>query len=96
MIPSVRKGKELQDIETAFRKLDFFSNFNCNTVTLKDIGPGNFSFPHGLKATPSGRIIIQQIGGGLIVDAGRGWDDKYVYMHNDGGIISKLKIIILR
>lgn len=93
---SFRSGREFDDIKSVLQNLDFESNFNARIVDITDIPAGDFDFRHGLGAAPSGRIIISQIGGGIVTDQQRLADDKSFYMNNSSGTISLLRIIALR
>ena len=97
MIVVLGEGREFEDIKAVLENLDFQSNFASRIVTVKDIpATSEFSIPHGLKKTPTMRIIVRQTDGGYITDGATQWNESNIYLYNNGTAIRELTVLILR
>lgn len=97
MILVLREGREFEDIKAVLQNLDFQSNFSAEIKTITDIpADSEFSIPHGLKKTPSMRLIVRQTDGGYITDGATQWTGSEIYLYNNGTEIRELKVLILR
>jgi hypothetical protein len=97
MLPVLREGREFEDLKLVLENIDFESNFSSEIKTLSDIKANSeFVIPHGLKTTPSSRIILRQTDGGYITDGTTEWTGRNIYLYNNGSHIRELKILILR
>jgi len=96
MIPIFRDGFEINELKTVLENLDFESNFS-SIIRIVDNIPANsqFSVVHGLKKVPSYRIILRQTDGGHVYD-GAEWNDREIFLYNNGSAIRRLIVLILR
>ena len=75
--------------------LTFSDNFKSDIVTIQDVAAGaEFTVSHNLKKTPEYRIILRQEGGEHITDSVGKWNDKAIYLINNGATALK-KIVLL-
>jgi len=68
------------------------SDINGDMIVLKDIPSGDFHFAHGLKRIPIYKLILRQVGGGLVLDQSKSNTDGLMFLHNGGSIINELII----
>lgn len=88
---------EDEDLKAVLENLDFESNFSSEIKIAKEIPAGaEFSIPHGLKKTPTARIILRQTDGGYITDGTTQWTESAIHLKNNGAAIRELKVLILR
>lgn len=79
-----------REIATGLNKLNFTENFESFRVDDLEIKNGEEVFiPNGLQikgnnTVPSSRIIVRQLGNGLVTDGDTPWDAKLVYLKNQG------------
>lgn len=84
-----------QSLNVGLINLSFKDNFKSDIVTIHEIGAGaEFLVSHNLKKTPEYRIILRQEGGEYITDSIGKWNDKAIYLINNGTTALK-KIVLL-
>lgn len=88
--------EQAQQITKGLSILTFDDNMQCDIKTIEGIAAGGtFGISHNLKKVPKYRIILRQDGGEYITDAS-GWDDKSIYLVNNGAsILTKLTVLIM-
>ena len=87
-----------QSLNKGLTLLSFADNFKCDIRTLTEIAAGDtFAISHSLKKTPQYRIILKQEGGQYITDGdNEQWNDKVIYLKNNGTVIlRKLTVLIM-
>lgn len=81
------------------RSLSFQSNFDgfiAENVVVPSTGLKKISIQHFLGVKPKWRIILNQVGNGVITDIPSEWDDKVITLYNNGTVDVTLTVFIAR
>ena len=86
-----------ESLATGLINLTFADNFKSDIVTIQDVGAGaDFALSHNLKKTPQYRIILRQEGGEYITDLyTKEWNDKTIYLKNNGATALKRLVVLI-
>lgn len=85
----------IDDLNTMLRGLSLVDNFNSQY--LKDIEiatSSSLKIDHKLGIVPSHRLVVKQVGGGLITDGE--YTKNYIELTNTGGSATTISVIIFK
>jgi hypothetical protein len=89
----------LRNLQAGLSQLDFADNF-ASFVAEDVIIPagGELAIRNFLDATevPRWRVILNQVGGGVITDGPTAWDSDFVYLSNAGGADATVSVAFFR
>jgi hypothetical protein len=51
---------------------------------------------HSLQSTPKYRLLLRQVGNGVITDVNDKWNDKYVTLKNNGLVAVDITVMLIR
>jgi len=85
-----------RNLAVGLRNLTLADNFSTDTHTIEIEATSEYRLRHGLKTVPSGYIITQQSGNGLITKGTTEWTNQLVYLYNNGAVTVTLTIELLK
>lgn len=84
-----------KNVTTALIRLDFLDNFQSFRVNELTIQPGEtVRITNPLPFVPSARIIVRQVGNGLITDGD--WDIQILRLINNGAVPVTISVIFFK
>lgn len=101
---SISKGLDdlIKKLMHGLGKLTFEDNMESFKVVDLEIPAGQvITISNKLTFVPSKYIIVSQEGNGLVTkdvspDTGKGWDNKFVFLKNNGSFTVKITVIFMR
>jgi hypothetical protein len=91
----------LNDLIDAFifqsSSISIESNFNGYVAKDVEIAPGeSLNIQHFLGVIPKWRVILKQVGNGVITDVNEKWNTKFICLKNNGSEKVTISILIAR
>ena len=87
----------IAEYSRVMKALSFKSNFDGLIVEDVVIPANSFiRISHLLGVKPKWRIILRQVGNGVITDIPSEWDDKVISLYNNGAVEVTLTVFIAR
>lgn len=101
------EGTTTEDIINAHNKLisafnflgkniSLQSNFNCYVTQVKIPATSSVAIQHFLGVVPKYRIILRQVGNGVITDIPSGWTSDVITLYNNGAVEVTITVMIVR
>lgn len=79
------------------KNLSFSADFNCYIAENVEIAAGaSVTISHYLGVKPRHRIILNQVGNGVIEDTPSGWNNKCIVLKNRGSETVTITVMIVR
>lgn len=79
------------------KNLSFRGDFNCFMAEDVQIAAGaSVTISHYLGVKPRHRIILNQVGNGVIEDTPSGWNNKFITLKNRGSETVTITVMIVR
>lgn len=107
-LPEIPEGADLEKVIEAINDLISSHNFLGKKMSLSANFDGyiaeNVTLPaatevvvqHFLGITPKWRIILKQVGNGVITDVPTKWNDRYITLYNNGAVSVTATIFIVK
>lgn len=78
------------------KNMSLQSNFNCYVAEVTLPATSQVSVQHFLGVVPKYRIILRQVGNGVISDIPSGWTSDVITLYNNGAVEVKATVMIVR
>jgi hypothetical protein len=85
-----------RQLAVGLRDLNFNDNFSSYIEEITIPATTEYRVRHDLNTTPSGYIIKEQTGNGLVTKGTTEADSNYYYLYNNGAVSVTITVIILK
>jgi hypothetical protein len=89
-------NKTINTLNFLTKNISLQSNFNCYIANIKIPATSQISVQHFLGVVPKYRIILRQVGNGVITDIPSGWTSDVITLYNNGAVEVSLTVMIVR
>lgn len=87
-------NRNISDLNDILQSLTLSYNFSAYITTTTIAAGATIKVPHKLRVIPSHRIILKQVGGGVITDLN--YTENYIELNNGGGSSAEVTVAIFR
>ena len=84
------------ELRAGFSKLDLTENTESFKTSLKINPRSELRVPNQLRITPTQYLIVSQEGNGLVTKSSTPWNNKSLYLKNNGDSTVKITVVFMR
>ena len=84
------------ELRSGFSKLDLTENTESFKTSIKINPKAELRVPNQLRVAPTQYLIVSQEGNGLVTKSSTPWNDKSLYLKNNGNSAVKITVVFMK